>query len=194
MASGVPLYRALVRLYPRDFRRAYSNDLVQLFADLAERDGAAAAWRRTLVDLAVTVPRYRLETVMSTGRPTAAVAVIAAIVAALTMALVALFATGFGLVVALVAVLVVAGIAVVRRSSLGRSLRPPASGSRRRAWILSGVFALVAIAVLAIGMVDLGGDDHWPAGKLAMYNLAFFGAGIAALATFVVALRWPRSA
>jgi hypothetical protein len=64
------VYRVLVRLYPADFRRHHGDDLAQLFADLVERDGASAAWRRTVIDLVVTVPRYRLETIMSTRRTT----------------------------------------------------------------------------------------------------------------------------
>ena len=107
MAAGSSLYRALLRLYPRNFRRDFDDDLVQLFSELIERDGAAAAWRRTVVDLAVTVPRYRLETVMSSRRSTTA---LTAVIAVLAVGAVATFAAGLGLVAVVLGLLAV-GIA-----------------------------------------------------------------------------------
>ena len=71
MTAGASVYRALVRLYPRDFRSEFGDDLDQVFADLVAQDGVGAAWRRTAVDFAVTVPRYRLESFMSSRRSTA---------------------------------------------------------------------------------------------------------------------------
>lgn len=190
MAGGRSTYRALVRLYPRDFRSDYGADLDQLFADLVDRDGAAAAWRRTVVDLAATLPRYRLETFMSSRRSTAA---LVAVIAALVVGAVVTFAVGFGPAAAVLLLLAV-GIAAAERSQLARSLRPADRDHRHRLWIASAALALVAIAVLVVGMVDLGGEEHWPAGRLVIYNAVFFGAAVAALATFVVGLRPPRAA
>ena len=190
MAAGTSVYRALVRLYPRDFRSDYGDDLDQLFADLVDRDGAAAAWRRTLVDLAATVPRYRLETVMTSRRSTA---VLIAVIAMLVGGAVATLAAGFGLPAALLFLLAV-GIAAAERTGLARSLRPEDREHRHRVWIASAALALVAIAVLVVGMVDLGGEDQWPMGRVLIYNLVFFGAALAALGTFVVGLRRPRAA
>lgn len=50
MSKGLPVYSALTRLYPAGFLREFGSDLVQNFDDLL-----------------VTVPRYRLESVMSAG-------------------------------------------------------------------------------------------------------------------------------
>ena len=58
-------YRSLLRLYPRDFRTEYGDDLVQNFADLITDRGTRATWTRTTTDLIITVPRYRLESIMS---------------------------------------------------------------------------------------------------------------------------------
>jgi hypothetical protein len=59
MAGHADIYRALVRLYPKDFRRHYGDDLVQNFVDLLGRHGASRTWPRVTLDLVITVPRYR---------------------------------------------------------------------------------------------------------------------------------------
>jgi hypothetical protein len=190
MNAGSSVYRTLLRLYPRDFRRDFHDDLVQLFSDLAERDGAAAAWRLTVVDLAVTVPRFRLETVMSSRRSTA---VLIGLIGVLVVGAVATIATGFGLA-AVVLLLLAAGIAVAERSHLARSLRPEDREHRHRIWAASALCALLASGVLVVGMVDLGGDESWPMGRVLVYNTVFFVAAFAAIATLVVGLRRPRTA
>lgn len=63
--SAVRVYRRLLWLYPRDFRDRYADDLVQTLADLSGELGPWRAWRRVSLDLVVTVPRYRLETLMN---------------------------------------------------------------------------------------------------------------------------------
>lgn len=189
MTTSGSMYRVLVRLYPRDFRSAYGDDLHRAFADLVDRDGAAAAWRRTAVDLAVTVPRYRLETFMSSRRSTTA---LVAVIAALTLGAAAVYAAGYGITAAVPLVLAV-GIAAAERTQLARSLRPENSAHRRRRWITSAVCALVALGVLGLAMVDLSGEDHWPMGRVLVYNVVFFGAAIAALTMFVGGLRRPRA-
>jgi hypothetical protein len=55
------------------------------------------------------------------------------------------------------------------------------------------VSALTAITVLAVGIVDLGGDEHWPTSRALVYNLLFFAAALATLATFVGGLRHPET-
>ena len=49
-------YRALIRLYPREFHDRYRDDLVQSFSDLVDSRGTGAACARTAIDLAITVP------------------------------------------------------------------------------------------------------------------------------------------
>ncbi|MEO8693297.1 MAG: hypothetical protein ABI658_07250 [Acidimicrobiales bacterium] len=72
---AVRMYRALTRLYPRDFRARYRDDLVQHFADLVDDHGVRVAWTRTAIDLIVTVPRYRLEVIMNERHGTVTLAV-----------------------------------------------------------------------------------------------------------------------
>ena len=191
MRSGVGTYRALVRLYPRGFRREFADDLVQAFGDLADRDGAFAAWRRTVVDLAVTVPRYRLETVMSTRHSSAAVSLLAV---AGAIAGITLFAAGAAAGVALTVLLVAGLVVLVQRTQLARSLRPASATDRRRTWARSAIAAVVAIAALVVGFADLAGDEHWPAGRVLAYNVVFFAAALTAVISFGMALRRPRTA
>ncbi len=66
--SAIRVYRTLLLLYPRDFRDRYTDDLVQTLTDLTGELGPRRAWRRVTLDLIVTVPRYRLETVMNEER------------------------------------------------------------------------------------------------------------------------------
>ncbi len=190
MATGASVYRVLVKMYPREFRSAYGDDLQQVFADLVAQDGAAATWRRTAVDLAVTVPRYRLESLMSSRRSTA---VLVAVVAALGVSAMVTFASGFG-IAAVVLLTLAVGIAAAERSQLARSLRSADTSDRHRRLATSGVCALVAVAVLGVGIVDLGGEDKWPMNRVLVYNVLFITAAIAALAMLVGGLRRPRVA
>jgi hypothetical protein len=64
----VGTYRRLIRLYPRAFRDAYGDDLVDL---LAEQLRDEPAWRvvpRCVTDLALTVPSQHLEAHMDRAR------------------------------------------------------------------------------------------------------------------------------
>lgn len=189
MRSSVATYRVLLRLYPRRFRREFEEDMVQLFCDLADRDGVPSTWRRTIVDLAVTVPRYRLETIMNVRQSSVALSLFS-LVGAITG--IALLTLGTGTSIAVIVLVLVAAIALAQRGRLARSLRPDNAAERRHLWLLSAIAAVVAIAVLVIGLADLGGEDHWPAGRLLIYNLAFFIALLTAVISFAVGLRRPR--
>jgi hypothetical protein len=59
------VYRKLLRLYPSAFRHEFGVDLALHFDDLVAGLGTRRAWRRTAIDLFVTIPRYRLEHHMS---------------------------------------------------------------------------------------------------------------------------------
>ena len=72
---GIRVYRLLIRAYPEDFRRAATDELVQVFRDEYEvvrgRWGPAVVfWVRVLFDLAKTVTREHLQARSSKrGRP-----------------------------------------------------------------------------------------------------------------------------
>ena len=55
---------------PLAFRREFGDDMLLLFDSLVADRGILAATSRTSLDLIVTVPRYRLETVMTDSRAT----------------------------------------------------------------------------------------------------------------------------
>ena len=138
-------------LYPRPFRARYGDDLVQHFADLSAGLGFGRAWARTALDLLVTVPRYRLESVMSEARGATALAVILTVLFAGAM-------VGFltDLYPALPLLLVAAALAVAQRSTLARAIRTPDTDLRRRrlrtAAVLGAVFAVsYALYVSLIG-------------------------------------------
>ena len=66
MTGSAPrLYRAAVWLYPPSFRREFAADLQQAFCDLRRDHGAFSTWRRTSVDLALSIPTQHLEAVMA---------------------------------------------------------------------------------------------------------------------------------
>src|SRR5438270_4334766 len=57
MFSPDRLYRALLRLYPAEFRGEYGREMTQIFRDRATREPAARVWLDIARDLLVTVPR-----------------------------------------------------------------------------------------------------------------------------------------
>jgi hypothetical protein len=188
MASHAGVYRALVRLYPKDFRRHYGDDLVQHFVDLLGRDGASRTWPRITLDLVITVPRYRLETVMSQRQSTAALyaTLVALTVAGLISILVGIYPGAILLAVAVV-------LAVVERGRLATATRPPNTELRRHLFITSAILAVVCVVATTAFLIELGDDEHWAAGKLLVYNTVFFTTAISAIACLIAGLRTRRS-
>jgi hypothetical protein len=84
----VNAYGALLRLYPRDFREEYGEDMTQLLHNQLRDESAPRVWARTVLDVALTVPSLRLEAHMSRGT-TAPIIYGAASVACLVLAAVA---------------------------------------------------------------------------------------------------------
>jgi hypothetical protein len=149
-----PVYRRLVGLYPREFRRHHGDDLVQLFSDLVDDRGAAAAWTLTGVDLIVTLPRYRLETIMSQHHSATTLNIVIALLAAGGLAsMLAGFSPGLVLLVA------AAVLAVAQRSTLARALRTPDSSARRRRLTISATLIAVFVASYTSYILLIG--DTW---------------------------------
>jgi hypothetical protein len=154
MASPHRVYRALIHLYPPDFRRHFGQDLVQHFDDLVADRGVGAAWARTGLDLTVTVPRYQLERIMTEQQTSTA---LYATVALIALGGVATLAIGSPIGI----VLLVAGLVLglTQRSALATSFRVPDSSLRRKrlrtAAILGGIF------VLSYGTFVLTVGDSW---------------------------------
>jgi len=182
-------YRSLVLLYPKGFRSHYRDDLVQHFADLIGRDGARRAWTRTSVDLAVTVPRYRLETIMSTGQSTVTLTIIM-----IALAVAGVMGIMTGVYPGVLFLFVAVGVAVSQRSQLARSIRTPGSELRRRRLRTAAILAVTCVVTTTLMWFDLMGNEDWHGGKLMLYNAVFFATFVGALAYFVIGLLTPRSA
>lgn len=189
MAGHVAFYRRLVRLYPKGFRHEHADDLVQTFADLIADHGPLRAWRRTAIDLVVTVPRHRLETVMNPRHTdtTLYLATAVAAVAAAVSITTTLFPGGFALLA------VAAVLTVVSASKLARSTRPADTQRRRHVLRASAVLAATCVISTTAFWIELQDDYSWHGGKLVVYNAVFFITAIGALVCLVVGLRTPRT-
>jgi hypothetical protein len=155
MAAPYPVYRSLVRLYPGAFRHEYGEDLVAHYGDLVADRGARAARARTALDLAITIPRYHLENVMTEQHSTTVLGVVIGLFAAGGLAS---LMTGQGppsLILFAVAIV----LAVTQRTTLSRALRVPDSNRRRRR--LQTAAALGGIFVLTYVTFSLTVGDSW---------------------------------
>lgn len=170
-------YRAALRCYPSSFRRRYGDDLIAIFEDLRADRGIRVACWRTIVDLIITIPSYRLENVMSEHQ---AHLTIAALIAMLAMAGIAIFAIGawpVSLVLLAVAVVLVAGQRRLQAQSLHAQ-----TPNKRRPLLLCASLAMVAFAgLVALYLADIR-DDHVGSRSLLVYNIA----GLISLASAVV--------
>jgi hypothetical protein len=144
------LYRALLLLYPRSFRREYCQPMLQLFGD-CERERGAKVWLRTIPDLVRTVPILRLEAVMTSG-PLASKVIAMALIALGTV----VFAMGLGGPAITAAIL----FAVIGTLAIGRGALVP---------VFRGERAPLRYAVV---------QTWWaPIAALAGATLIFFGFG-----------------
>ena len=182
------VYRSLLRLYPRAFRLEYSDDLVQVFADLCADQGPLRAWSRTGTDLLVTVPRYRLESLMNPRRANIGIAAITGAVALAGLLTLATGAYAGGLLLALALAL-----AVAERTQLAAALRPGSADRRHQLFRTGGALAALSLATLVVGMVDLGGEATWPMGRVLAYNVIFWCAGVASLVCLFIGTRSPQT-
>lgn len=154
MSAPHRVYRSLLRLYPKSFRGHYGDDLVQQFSDLVADRGVRAAWGRTGIDLIVTVPRYRLESIMN-EQHSATILYLGIALLAVGGVLSVLIGLYPGLVLLVAALL----LAVAQRSTLGRAIRTPDSNRRRRRLVVAATLALVcAASLVSYGRAISDGD------------------------------------
>jgi len=184
------LYAALLGLYPSGFRRTHGPDIVQVFGqvfgDRLRDHGARATWSRTLLDLAVTVPRYRLEALMhpGPGRPGALVLVAGLLVAALA----AMSIIGPPAAIPLAAATL--AVALAQRSALA----PPTGRPAARRAALTWLVAAVLLAGLGWLVTALPGpaDLRWGIATLC-WLAAIVSLVVAAVRVLVPALRRPAA-
>lgn len=191
MSKAISVYSVLTRLYPADFRREFGPDLVQHFSDLTRARGPSAAWRRASLDLFVTVPRYRLESVMSTRSSSVTLLFVPA---ALAIAGAASVLSGVAPIAGLVLLLFGIGLLAVRRSDIARSLRTstPGRNQRRTRLLISAACAIVFIASIIGYMIAIGRDEGIDGGVLVAYNAIGVLAMIAAVGFLIAGLLAPR--
>ena len=189
MTAHIRAYRAAIRLYPRDFRHQFGDDLVQLFAELVSDLGPGRAWSRTLLDLVITLPVYRLETIMSPTRSYPALVFIIAVLIAAGV----LGAFSLGVVPALIPLGDAVVIAITQRSNLALSLRP-ANGSQRRRRLTYATISGAVFAGSIVGYLIAIGDDSISATALIAYNLIGVASLVATVAFLASGLRAPQTA
>lgn len=187
MPAPHPVYRSLVRLYPSEFRRRYADDLVQHFADLVDERGTGTAWARTTIDLIVTVPRYRLERIMTEQHTTTALNVTISLVAAAGV-----LSLLTGLYPGAVLLAAAAAVAVGQRSSLARAIRTPHYDRRRRRLGASGILSAVFLAALVSYMRDVA-DGRISETSLIIHNAIGVAAVVGAVAFLIAGLLTPRT-
>lgn len=182
MNRSVRMYRALVRLYPREFRESYGDDMVFVFEEMLRDGPTPLVWVRTTRDAANSILIQRLEPLMS--RPSARLAGIGAVLLSL-VAVVALMVGGtnpaaFGITV-VIAALGSAGAAAYWRSN--RAYVEP-SDQMHQHWyrFLGAGIALLLAAVVAQGPFNV--DGPWE------LLIATLFSGFACIAYGVVLALW----
>jgi len=181
-------YRTLTLLYPRAFRDRYRDDLTQAHDDLTSELGPARAWCRSGLDLLVTVPRYRLETLMNNRDSNTALNVVVGALVVLGAGMAPAMGIGFALIPIALAVIIV----VSQRTNLAESLRAPDTNRRRRRLITSAMLAALSVLVIAVFIADIGRDDEW-GDRWVVYNLVFTVTAVASVIYLVVGLLTKKS-
>jgi hypothetical protein len=184
--SAVRVYRSLLLLYPRDFRDRYTDDLVQTLTDLSGELGPRRAWRRVALDLVVTVPRYRLETLMSDKRSSTllTVAITVMAVAGITSVFVGLYP---GVVLVPLAVVV----AITQRSKLARSIDAVDGTRLRRKRLRTAAVLAASLPVIYLVSLPILGDQ-WGTDAVVAFGL-WVGVLIAAVCYFIAGISTPKS-
>lgn len=186
--SAHPVYRALTWLYPRDFRDCYRDDLVQIHTDLTREHGPARAWGRTTLDLFVTVPRYRMESLMKESLSPTVITVAIAVMAVAGIA--SVFVTdGYPAAVLLTPLAIV--LAVTQRSKLARSMNAVTGSRIRRKRLTTAAVLTVFLPVIYVAAPAILGDD-WGADAVALFGL-WVVVLIAAVVYFIAGITTPRT-
>lgn len=148
-------YRALVLLYPRGFRREYGGEMVLTFRDDTRSRGAAAAWRRALADLVLSLPVQRLEAIVTQASAIRAAQAALAVSALLVLTVVAM---GRYVVVATPIAIATAGLALLYlRAQLPYREAVTSAGASWWRLLAAGAGLLAGIALVA----NFGPDVDW---------------------------------
>ena len=174
-------------LYPRDFRDRYSDDLVQTLTDLSAELGPRRAWRRVTLDLVVTVPRYRMETLMKQEH--ISTVLIVATTAMACAGIISLFIDGLSLGVLLLPLAAV--LAITQRGRLARSMDAvDASRLRHKRLRIAAVLAGSLPVIYLVSLPILG--DEWGTDAIVAFGI-WTAVLIAAVSYFVAGITTPKS-
>lgn len=183
---SVRVYRSLLVLYPRHFRDRNADDLVQTLTDLSGELGPRRAFRRVTLDLVVTVPRYRLETVMNDERTSIllTVVIVGMAAAGITSALV-------GLYPGVVLVPLAAVVAITQRGKLARSIDAvDGIGLRRKRLRTASALAASLPVIYLVSLPLLG--NHWRTDAVVAFGL-WFAVLIAAVSYGIAGMSTPKA-
>ena len=184
--SRARVYRGLLYLYPRKFREHYRDDLEQAITDLSAGLGRRRALSRVALDLAVTVPRYRIEALMKEEHTATILTV--AITAMACIGIVSIF-TGLYLGAVLLVLAVV--LAVTQRSSLARSVDPVNGTRLRRKRLMTAAVLGVLLPVVYLVSLPILGDD-WGTDAQVAFGVWFLVL-IGAVVYLIAGLATPKS-
>jgi hypothetical protein len=186
------LYRGLLVLYPRAFRREYAPDLVQAFVDLARNRGLASTWTRCWIDLAVTAPRYHLEALVHRHVSSSALTALTFVVALAGFA--GLLLGGVAAVPVLAAAVI---LALSQRTALAKALvvSPHERGTRLR---VAGAIAAVCVATVGSWLYHVDRYDEIGSTTVLLHNavgvFSLLGAAGCGLAGLVTRTEMPNAA
>lgn len=189
--SVVRLYRSLLLLYPRDFRDRYGDDLVQNLTDLSGELGPRRAWRRATLDLVVTVPRYRMETLMKEAHRSTFLTLAITLTACAGIVLLLVDGGPWGLFVSVLLWAVAAVVAITQRSKLARSM-DSVDGTRLRRKRLSTAAALALLLLVMYVVIPYLLGDHWGTDAVVAFSL-WFAVLIASICYFIAGITTPKS-
>jgi hypothetical protein len=157
VSRQVGIYRRLLRLYPASFRRAFGDEMVQVFRDQmedarSERLGTVRLWLRILGDLAGSSTHERMEDALN-NHPVLTRALLVAIPAAILGG-----ASFVGAGAAIPASALGLALLALRWRSVGEALRAPVG----RSWWLVPALGAVLV-VLGFGVIAMPGpgDLRW---------------------------------
>jgi len=173
-------------LYPREFRDRYSDDLVQTLTDLSDELGARRAWCRVTLDLVVTVPRYRLETLMNDKRSSTILAV-----AIVLMAVAGITSVFVGLYPGVVLVPLAGVVAFTQRSKLARSIDAVDGTRIRRKRLRTASMLAASLPVIYLVSLPILGND-WGTDAVVAFGL-WVGVLIAAVCYAIAGISTPKS-
>lgn len=184
--SAVRVYRSLLVLYPRDFRDRYTDDLVQTLTDLSGELGPRRAWRRVTLDLVVTVPRYRLETLMNDKRSSTVLTGVIVV-----MAVSGITSVFVGLYPGVVLVPLAGVVAITQRSKLARSIDAvDGTGLRSKRLRTASLLAASLPVIYLVSLPILG--NQWGTDAVVAFGL-WVGVLIAAVCYAIAGISTPKS-